>query len=214
MKNQPVWLHGTSTYFEQWALPTCAQPYNRGFESHSAIFFTTDKNYAMKAACNSDGLCTANLIDSARLLNMNDCAPELAERYRLRVLQKSIGSKNPNVLTSHQWRQAWVNGSIMKYAATSPPLTAEEHEQLKQMARLAVYEKHTLKGRVAFKTLQQLTRTVIEELITSARELGYDAVIGNEIDTDNPTQPMVYPIMFVLNPNMLTTPLWLTKPTT
>jgi hypothetical protein len=77
----------------------------------------------------------------------------------------------------------------MKYSTTSPPLSTEEYTQLKDQARLAVYERHSPEGLAAYHELQQLTRRVIDELILSARELSYDAVIGNEIDTQNLNQP-------------------------
>lgn len=212
MNNANAWLHGTSVYFEQWALPAAAQPHNRGLETHSAIFFTTNREYALRASQGTGGICSAHLIESANVLNMNNCTAEASEQYRLQVYKKNIGSKNPHVISSNNWQYAWAAGSIMKYSATSPPLPTEEYKRLKQMAHLAVHEKHTPQGMAAFRALQQLTRTVIEELVTSARELGYDAVIGNEIDTADPTQPTVYEIMFVLNPTMLTPPNWITQP--
>lgn len=212
MNNAHTWLHGTSAYFDQWALPAAAQPQNRGFETHSAIFFTTSHDYALRAAQGTGGICSAHLIKDANVLNMNNCTDEASEEYRLQVLKKNIAPKNPHFITPANWQQAWAAGSAMKFSATSPPLSAEEYTRLKQMAHFAVYEKNTPQGMVAFSALQQLTRTVIEALVTSARELGYDAVIGNEIDTADPTKPSVYEIMFVLNPTVLTPPCWVTKP--
>lgn len=212
MISSKIWLHGRTVYFEQWVLPSSVQTHNRGLESHSAIFFTTGKDYALKAARGSGGLCSASLIESANILDMNNCTAEASEQYRLQVAKKPIGCKNPQVINSLQWSQAWATGSIMKYSATSPPLSTEEYAQLTEKARLAVYGRHTPEGVAAYHELQQLTRRVIDELILSARELGYDAVIGNEIDTQNPAQPTKFEILFVLNETVLTPPNWLSKP--
>lgn len=212
MTSSKLWLHGRTVYFEKWVIPSSIQSHNRGLESHSAIFFTTGKDYALRAARGSGGLCSASLIEGANVLDMNNCKHADSEQYRLQVANKPIGCKNPQVLNSLQWSQAWATGSIMKYSATSPPLSAEEYAQLKEQARLAVYERHTPEGLAAYHELQTLTRRVIDELILSARELGYDAVIGNEIDTQNPTQPTKFEILFVLNEAVLTPPNWLSKP--
>ena len=96
----------------------------------------------------------------------------------------------------------------MKYAASTPQETAV----MQQKANLALHAKHTPQGVAAYNELQLLTRNVIEELVVSARELGYEAVIGNEIDTLHPLGPKTYRIMFALNTKVITGPEWVAKP--
>lgn len=212
MNSQKIWLHGRRFYFEQWIIPSTVKTHNRGLPTHNAIFFTTGEDYALRAAYGSGGLCSASLIAGANVLDMNNCSPQASEQYRLQVMQKNIGAKNPQVTNSEKWQQAWLTGRIMKYSAASPPLSPDEYAQLKEKAYKAVYEKQTPEGALAYFELQQLTRQVVDELILSAYELGYDAVIGNEIDTQDPAKPQRYEILFVLNPTVLTPPVWISKP--
>jgi hypothetical protein len=87
MTPHKFWLHGKTTYFEKWILPSSVQKHNRRLETHNAIFFTTSKDYALKAAHGSGGLCSASLIDSANVLDMNNCVAEASEQYRLQVAE-------------------------------------------------------------------------------------------------------------------------------
>jgi len=198
------WIHGTEVYFEQWKIPLGKQPHKGGMESHSAIFFTTSKEYALGAANGSGGLCSSSLSKGSNILNMNNCSSSQSEDYRKQCSNKNIGSKNPQIIYPEYWKQGWASGQIMKYAASSE----HEFKIMQQKVNLAVNHRHTAEGVAAHRELQTLTRAVIEELVKSARELGYDAVIGNEIDTLYPTGPKTYPIMFVLNHNKLTDPVW------
>lgn len=95
----------------------------------------------------------------------------------------------------------------MKYA---PP--GHEAAEMQRKAVMARDYRNTAQGVEAFNELQALTRAYIEELVESARELGYDGVIGNEIDTLSISGPRTYKILFVLNDQILTPPSWTEKP--
>jgi hypothetical protein len=77
------WIHGTEVYFSKWMLPLGKQPHKGGMESHSAIFLTTSKEYALGAANGLGGLCTASLIKDSNILNMNNCSSSQSEEYRI-----------------------------------------------------------------------------------------------------------------------------------
>lgn len=202
------WIHGTEVYFSKWKLPLGKQPHKGGMASHSAIFLTTSKEYALGAANGSGGLCSASLIKGSNILNMNNCSSSQSEAYRKQCSNKALGSKNPQILYQEYWQKGWASGQIMKYAASSE----HEFKNMQQKVNLAINHRYTPEGAVAHRELQSLTRDVIEELVVSAKELGYDAVIGNEIDTLHPTGPKTYPILFVLNHNKLTNPTWNSVP--
>jgi len=206
--NKEVWLHGTEVYFDKWKLPLGKQPHKSGMESHSAIFFTTSREYALGAANGSEGLCSAELLSSSNILDMNNCTNTESEKYRLQVAQKYIGRRNPQVIYPQYWKKGWQSGSIMKYAASTP----QEAAEMQKKANLAIHAKHTPQGAAAYNELQLLTRNVIEELVVSARELGYEAVIGNEIDTLHPLGSKTYKIMFALTTKAVSDPEWVTKP--
>jgi len=205
--DEEVWLHGTEVYFDKWKLPLGKQPHKGGMDSHSAIFFTTSREYALSAANGSGGICSAKL-QSANTLDMNNCPNAESERYRMQVAQKNIGRRNPQIIYPYYWREGWRSGCIMKYA----PSSSQENAVMQQKAYLAIHAKHTPQGAAAHNELQLLTRNVIEELVVSARELGYEAVIGNEIDTLHPLGPKTYKIMFALTTKAISDPVWVSKP--
>lgn len=207
MNSKKIWLHGTAKYFDQWEFSSRTLPHKNGIQSHSAIFFTTNKGYALGASDGTNGLCSAELLDGANVIDMNNCSTADSERYRLQVAKKRLGHKNPQIIYAPNWHRGWKSGSIMKYAVSNE---AEARIML-QKADLAK-AKHTPVGAAVFNELQLLTRNAIEELVTSAREIGYDAVIGCEIDTLHSAGQQTYEIMFVVNRNILTNPNWVNKP--
>ena len=208
MNNKKVWMHGTSKHFSEWNLSSRKLPHKSGIQSHNAIFFTSSKEYALGAADGSKGLCSAELLDGANVIDMNCCSFSDSERYRAQAAKKRLGHKNPQVTFPQYWHQGWKSGSIMKYASSNET----EAKIMQHKANLAINAKHTSEGAAAFNELQILTRNVIEELVTSAREIGYDAVIGSEVDTLHPTGPKTYEIMFVLNKEVITKPSWISVP--
>lgn len=204
--NKGLWLHGTAIHFDEWKLPLGKQSHKGGINAHSAIFFTSSNEFALGASNGSGGLCSSVLDKSAKILDMNKCSDSESEKYRIQCTQKKLNSRNPQVIHKQYWTQGWKSGSIMKYAASSQA----EYESIQ--AKLAIHLRHTPQGLKALNDMQQLTRDVIEELVIAARELNYDAVIGNEIDTLHPTGPKTYPIMFVLNHKLLSPPNWIATP--
>ena len=52
------WIHGTEVHFTEWKLPLGKPAHKGGAEAHSAIFFTTSKEYALGSANGSGGICT------------------------------------------------------------------------------------------------------------------------------------------------------------
>lgn len=105
------------------------------------------------------------------------------------------------------WIAGWKSGRIMKYAPSE-----DERKILAPRIHLATHARHTPEGNAAFNEIQKLTRDLIEELVTSARELGHEGVIGNEIDTLHPSGSQTYKTMFVLNPEIIENPRWLSMP--
>lgn len=202
------WIHGTEVHFDKWKLPLNKQPHKGNMKPHTAIFFTTSNEYALGAANGTGGLCSACLLENSNVLNMNTCTSSQSEEYRKQCSRQPLGSKNPQVLYSQHWQQGWATGSIMKYAASSEA----EFAVMQQKANLAINYKHTQQGAAAYNELQVLTRSVIEELVVSARELGYDAVIGNEINTLHASGSKTYPTMFVLNRHIISAPNWISVP--
>lgn len=202
------WLHGTEVFFCDWKLPIGRPPHKRGLDALSGIFFTSDEPYAIGASEGTGGLCSVKLLPGFKVLDMNKCSAVESEMYRKQVEKKKIAKNNVQVVYPQYWNEGWKSGLIMKYA----PLCEKEQQMLYKKNILAVTKKSTQEGISAFNELQLLTRNYIDELVVAAKELGYDAVVGNEIDTLDPRGPQTYKILFVLNPACITPPSWLSKP--
>ena len=79
MSNTKKWLHGTEVHFDEWKLPLIEAPHKGKMKPHSAIFFTTSKEYALGAANGTGGLCTSNIKQGTRILNMMNCSSSQSE---------------------------------------------------------------------------------------------------------------------------------------
>lgn len=203
------WIHGTEVYFEEWLLPLPKPKHKGGLEAHSALFFTTSREYALGAANHTEGLVSTSIKPDARVLDMENCTTEESEAFRLQALKKDTSSKNCQVGSKEYWLEGWRTGSIMKYA----PSSKIEKHYLQQKLHLALNYKGTHEGNAASNELQLLTRNNIEDLVCAASDLGYDCVIGNEIDTLHKSGGKTYKIMFANNVDSITDPVWLSKPT-
>lgn len=208
INSQEEWMHGTEVYFTEWKLPLEKLNHKNGMEPHSALFFTTSKDYVQDVAGTNGGYCTVKIQPTANILDMNNCTREVSEAYRKKVQEKKTAGKNAQVINYDNWNIAWKTGSIMKYM----PSDYNESKVLNIKLILARNFRNTLEGAKAFNELQILTRENIEDIVVSARELGYDCVIGNEIDTLSPDGPKTFKIMFVLNEKSITSPFWVVVP--
>jgi len=205
---QQTWLHGTEVHFNQWKLPLPKKlKHKNGMAPHSALFFTLSRKYAIDSSEGTGGLVTSTLIPSANVIDLNTCTDSESDAFRRQVLTKETACDNQQYLTLENWREACKTGSVMKYA---PP--AEKEPFLRALHYQSQNEFHTNAGRIAWNQLQLLTRNNIEDIVLAAIDLGYDAVITNEIDTLDPLGPQTYPIMFATKANVLTKPVWLKQP--
>ena len=206
---QEQWIHGTEVYFEEWLLPLPKPKHKGGLEAHSALFFTTNKEFALVCANGTGGLVSTAIKSDAKVLDMGNCTPEESEAFRLQALSKQVSSKNRQVASKDYWEEGWKNGSIMKYA----PSSEIEMVRLQQKLHLALNYEDTYEGAAASNEIQILTRNNIEDLVCAANDLGYDCVIGNEIDTRHKDGSKTYRIMFVNNVDSIFAPKWISKPT-
>ena len=74
-------------------------------------------------------------------------------------------------------------------------------QQMAQMAELALNQRQTAAGQLAWNLLQKTTRDCIEDIVDASIAAGYQAVAGNEQQYG-----VTYPILIVIDPNILTSP--------
>lgn len=91
--NNDLWFHGTSLYFTSWAIPSGPLKHKGDIAAHSAIFLTTDEEFARLSADGGRGLCSAKIRPSSTLLDMTQASEDESESFRLKVAAKNFGKK-------------------------------------------------------------------------------------------------------------------------
>lgn len=195
------WLHGTPSTIAQWTL-TGRGALKGSAPLHKGLFLTTNREFAVGSAGGADAshnVYQATLKPGARVLDLSapgvTCTLQESEHLRQLVVSRRPGKGNIQAEYQPFWENGWRTGAIMKYA------TREEDLQMKQMTHLALKQRETAAGQRAWNLLQQITRECIEDIVDASIAAGYQAVAGNELQDG-----VTYPILIVLDPNILTSP--------
>ncbi len=195
------WLHGTPSTITQWKL-TGRGVLKGSAPLHKGLFFTTNRAFAEGSAGGpnaSPNVYQANLKPEAHVLDISDpgvtCTHQESEHLRQLVVSRRPGKGN--ILSEYQfyWEKGWRTGEIMKYAVRPGD------QQMAQMAELALNQRQTAAGQLAWNLLQKTTRDCIEDIVDASIAAGYQAVAGNEQQYG-----VTYPILIVIDPNILTSP--------
>ena len=201
------WLHGTDIYFEEWQVPPPAPSHKPGILAHSVVFLTADLELAKGAGKLRGGLCAARLKHGFNILDTSRESTKL-EELRVATREKAIGSRCYFTSDGQIWFEAWQTGDVMRFATIDP----YEGIYLQNMAALVRSGQRTQAAISAFIEIQNLTRSWIEELAQTAKELGFHGLIGHEMDRFRPSGPTPCKVLFVLSQEILTKPKWITVP--
>ena len=196
------WLHGTSSIISDWKL-TDRNVQKGGAQLHKALFFTTSRPFAALSsgvpAANTN-VYQANLMPGARVLDISDpgvtCSFQQSNALRLRVVGLRPGLCNVQALKQQDWEQAWRTGDIMKYFIGSA------NDKIAKYAYVLNNMPNTPQAVAAWNAIQKATRDCIEDIVDASIAEGYQAVAGNEKQSNN-----TYPILIVLDPSIITPPL-------
>lgn len=207
------WYHGTSYEpFEDWRHPV---NFKESHEvGHSAIFFTQEIDFARVAGPN---IARVRLSNGAKIIR-----PEFPGK-RSASLRKVISESNDVARACYwlkddkTWCHAWRTGEVMRVQPdhTRPgainmieralQYSAAEMQQLFHSRGQAVPE-NELYNQVR----QNLTRGWIELIVAGARELGFQAIRGYEIDrhTYPDKKPLSRSWLAVIDKEILSAPDW------
>lgn len=195
------WLHGTTSTIHEWTLTDRGQE-KAGSPVHKAIFFTSDRQFALLSGGSPTGnpnVYQASLKLGAHVLDISDpgttCRTQESEDLRKRVVSCRPGKGNVFAEYTPYWESGWRTGGIMKIGLRPGDAYMAE------MSRLALYERKTAEGLHAWNVCQQATRDCIEDIVNASRAAGYQAVSGNEMQDG-----VTYPLLIVLDPSILTSP--------
>lgn len=202
-----TWYHGTAVTFDAWVFPPPRAALKPELHPHTAVFLTTDLQLAQAAGRN---LCCAQLRDDARIIDLHTASPE-SDALRLRLYATELGRHCVHTHDMASWWRAWHTGEAMRWAAAESDFS-KQYLQLIPQARRAAAGSRSADDRRAWLTLQNLTRQWIELIAVHARELGFDALTGNEIDSHRRGGSIACEVAFALTERALTDPVWLVGP--
>jgi hypothetical protein len=200
-----VWFHGTDETFHEWVFPPPEKPGNEGIVvAHSAVYLTTHEEFARAAG---GKLCSAQLQPFAKTLDTAQDSRAL-ESLRLAVRQNKLASLCAWTSSADVWEKAWRNGDVLRVAYGTVEAqyfiereVASQAKQLQESYKLPLETAKTI-------AYQNLTRGWIELISVVARSLGWDAIVGNEVDRHSTSSVIARPLLIALTVNALSPPKW------
>lgn len=196
-----IWYHGTHVpRFEDWIFPPPLPGHKPGFFQHSFIFCSTDRHAAKGGGPN---ICTVEIRPEAKVLDVRRPSGDV-ERYWQVVTADQLGRKHVSARNAATFASAWQSGQIMRFQTDDQAMIASI-VRTQQLATQFNQGFNTAATRDAFIEAQNLTRRWIEVLGCCARTLGYDVLIGREIDSQRQRAPDT---LFALTERALMPPRW------
>jgi len=201
------WYHGSSLSFSQWQFPPPPNPFRLELRPHTAVFLTTDLPLAKAAGRN---LCSARLRAEARVLDLRVVGQE-SDELRRHLLETELGRHCVRTHDAAVWWSGWNTGEAMRFAPDDSEFS-QRYMRLVPAAERAMAGSRDADDRRAWLVLQNLTREWIELVAVTARVQGFDALLGNEIDSKRPDGSKACGLLCALTERALTAPHWITGP--
>lgn len=198
------WFHGTNDdRFSRWIFPPPSSLTKPELYIHSMSFLTTDRILALRAGKN---ICRSRISSGAKVLEITRDL-HASEMLRNQVLMTELGKYHDYVQNFEYWIESWTQGRLLRYGSNHPDLKYKL-ETTQRLAEKYIAGSRETKHRDAWLKAQNLTREWIELIGKSARNMGFDALIGNEIDSRRLTGPVACPVLFVLTEHTISSPIW------
>ncbi len=202
------WYHGTEEHFLVWAPPPITPKYKPELHPHPFISLTKDMQLARGAGEICGGLCRAKLVDSAKVLDLRQKSDATKEHWTL-LVKKDLARHHALVHNFETWINACSTGETLRLHTKNQEL-AKRLGHLQQMANNGSIP---IKERAhAHQEVQNFTRRWIDDVITPAKELGYQAVICAEVDRYRAGGAKACLNLYVFAPAAITPPDWVTVP--
>jgi len=197
------WFHGTEQKFSSWIFPPPKKPDQDLLLQHTAVFFTTNLEFAKGAGQN---IASVSLSKSCKILDTRTNYKD-SELLRKKVKENAIASLILN--TEHDyWHNGWISGDVLRMAfnneKNSQIYMQHASSQLKGLnIQLTDEEEDEL---IALNS----SRGLIELICISAKELGYDAIFGHEVDRHSTENKVIaQPWLAVLSEKVISEPIWI-----
>lgn len=201
LMNRPCWYHGTQEQFPNWVFPPPPKKDEPLLVLHSAIFFTSNMEFAEKAGSE---LAVVTLSSNAKILDATHNY-YASEKLRKAVSKNEMASRTLNV-THDFWHNGWKDGSVLRVNYTDPIVEAQLTEMIFSQAVAASLPLEVAQVMV----IQNLTRGLIELICKEAKKIGFDAIYGHEIDRHTQIGTVfAQPWLAVLRKGVVSNPTWL-----
>lgn len=202
------WYHGTDEFFTNWAQPPAVSKYKAELTPHQFISLSRDLDLAAGAGETTKGLCRAKLSASAKVLDLR-VQSEDAESHWRQVVQSGVGRIHALIQDFDSFVKACESGEILRLH-TADQQTLSKLEPLQAVAQNP--SAPLVERAKAHLEVQNFTRQWIDDVISPAKQLGYQAVICAEIDRYRAKGPKACLNLYVFDPVALSPPEWLTVP--
>lgn len=198
------WYHGTHQRFADWRFPPPRSPVKPELRPHTAVFLTTDMPLAKGAGRN---VCVSRLRPDAKVLDLR-LPGEASEAMRQRLFATGLGRHCVRTHDAAVWWAGWNTGEAMRFAPDQSAFSAR-FVRLVPDAQRAMSGSRQPQHRAAWLELQNLTREWIELVAVAGRDMGFDALIGNEIDSQRKGGAVACEVLFALTDKAIEAPHWL-----
>ena len=202
------WYHGTEEHFLAWAPPPIAPKYKPELHPHPFISLSKDMGLARRASEICGGLCRAKLVDSAKVLDLRQKSDATEEHWKL-LLKKDLAKHHVLVQSFDSWIDACSTGEVLRVHTTNPELGS----RLRRLQEVSNNQLFPIRERAhATQEVQNFTRRWIDDVITPAKGLGYQAVICAEVDRYRTEGAKACLNLYVFAPEAITPPDWVSIP--
>lgn len=198
-----LWFHGSRDCFERWASPPVSTLFPQELIPHSFVSLSADIKYAQLHMGMHGGICSARLSPHSRVLDLR-IRTEDSLRLWNTVKSTSLGSKYYGLKSAGEWYTACETGSILRFIFYSEKDAPELFAQQKIAHSGSSDNISRLKASLY---IQNYTRGWIETVIGPIKNMGYDAVICNELERSISATASTQ--LYVFNVEHLSPPDWL-----
>lgn len=212
MSQSLVWYHGTNApKFDSWGLPAPAKDVL--CPRSPALFFTQDFQYAKRTGANT---CEVTLSSGAKFLQPGS-GEQGSDALRISLMNDPMYGQCQHLVSQQLWEYGWQSGDVMRYSFSQAALQALIKKTLVKVVPLIMAAGYPVPAQNVLHELavQYTTREWIDLICEHAKRLGYQALIGAEVDCwYGPNKkvampPKVRSWMAVLDTSVITSPHWI-----
>lgn len=212
MSESLVWYHGTdASKFHSWGLPAPAKEVL--LPRSPALFFTQDIEYARGSGGH---ICEVTLSSGARVLQPGS-GGQGSDALRISLGNDQIYGQCQHLVSRQLWEYGWQSGDVMRYSFSQAVLQALIQRNLVKLVPLIMAAGYPVPSQDVLHqcAVQYTTREWIDLICEHAKRLGYQALIGAEVDRwYGPNKKVAMPPkarswMAVLDTCVITPPHWI-----